>query len=160
MLSVSSGHSARYLTDAVGAGMESYYTGACNGGEPPGVWSGAGAATLGLAGEVDPDVMHAVYGRFADPRDEPFADESTRHEAATLGRAPKQFRTPEEVVSARVEAHPGTPSPGAGTAVADPGRAGCTQGGDVPRPDVSPVKSGHRAAHGVLAGPVRGRRGR
>ena len=51
MLTISSGHSASYLTDAVAAGRENYYTGAVTAGEPPGRWYGRGAALLGLAGE-------------------------------------------------------------------------------------------------------------
>jgi conjugative relaxase-like TrwC/TraI family protein len=105
MISVSSGHSAEYLTDAVGAGREDYYTGAVVEGEPPGTWHGRGAEALGLVGQVDPDVMHELYGRFTDPRDPRFTDESTRHEAQRLGRAPKRFRTPDDVVAARVEAY-------------------------------------------------------
>jgi conjugative relaxase-like TrwC/TraI family protein len=69
VLSISSGHSADYLLDAVATGRESYYTNATAEGEPPGRWYGAGAESLGLAGEVDPDVMRAVYGEFRDPRD-------------------------------------------------------------------------------------------
>ena len=53
MLTISSGHSASYLTDAVAAGRENYYTGAVTAGEPPGRWYGRGAAQLGLTGEVD-----------------------------------------------------------------------------------------------------------
>ena len=37
--SACSGHSASYLTDAVAAGRENYYTGAVAAGEPPGRWS-------------------------------------------------------------------------------------------------------------------------
>ena len=48
MLSISSGHSASYLTDAVAAGRENYYTGAVTAGEPPGRWYGSGAALLGF----------------------------------------------------------------------------------------------------------------
>jgi hypothetical protein len=105
MISVSSGHSAEYLTDAVGAGREDYYTGAVAEGEPPGVWHGRGARELGLVGQVDADVMHELYGRFTDPRDPGFTDELTRDGAARLGRAPKRFRTPDEVVAARVEVY-------------------------------------------------------
>src|SRR3954447_7697848 len=111
MLSISSGHSAGYLTGSVGAGREDYYTGAVAEGEPPGTWHGRGAASLGLVGEVDPDVMHAVFGEFSDPRDPLFADPETRDQAARLGRAPKQFRTPDEVVAKRVKAYSGTPTP-------------------------------------------------
>ena len=80
-------------------------------GEPPGRWNGTGAAALGLAGEVDAEVMEAVYEWFADPRDPRFWDTDTRTEAGVLGRPPKRFRTPDEVVAARVEAYPGTPLP-------------------------------------------------
>ena len=115
MLSVSTGHSAGYLTDQVGAGMESYYTGAVGSGEPPGRWWGRGAAALGLAGEVDAEAMHAVYGQFLDPRDPRFADEATRHEADRMGRAPKQFRDVDQVLAQRVEeytkVHASTPTP-------------------------------------------------
>jgi conjugative relaxase-like TrwC/TraI family protein len=115
MLSISSGHSAEYLTGSVGAGAESYYTGAATAGEPPGRWNGTGAAKLGLAGEVDPELMHEVFGRFADPRDPRLYDQASRHEAAALGRPPKRFRTPDEVVAARIEAysqvHASTPLP-------------------------------------------------
>ena len=40
------------------AGAMSYYTAA---GEPPGQWAGKGAATLGLAGQVDPKVIERLY---------------------------------------------------------------------------------------------------
>ncbi len=43
MLSISSGHSASYLTGSVGVGREDYYTGAVAEGEPPGRWQGRGA---------------------------------------------------------------------------------------------------------------------
>ena len=42
MLTISSGHSALYLTDAVAAGRENYYTGAVAAGEPAGRWYGRG----------------------------------------------------------------------------------------------------------------------
>jgi transposase len=54
------GHSIRYFTDAVAKGRESYYTGAVAAGEPPGRWYGAGAAALGLEGEVDADLMEGL----------------------------------------------------------------------------------------------------
>ena len=61
MLSLHTGYDTAYLTDAVGGGQAAsdYYTGAE--GEPPGYWQGAGAAALGLAGQVDGDVMRALY---------------------------------------------------------------------------------------------------
>ena len=60
MLSLHTGYDTAYLTDAVGDGQGAdYYTGAT--GEPPGYWQGAGAAALGLNGQVDGDVMRALY---------------------------------------------------------------------------------------------------
>lgn len=105
MLSAGAGHSTSYLLDQVGQAADDYYTGAVADGEPPAQWHGKGAEALGLTGQVDADVMHAVYDRFADPRDPRFADVETRHEAGRLGRAPKTFRTPEQVVAARAEAY-------------------------------------------------------
>ncbi len=102
MLSVSTGHSAGYLTGSVGAGMEGYYTGAVGAGEPPGRWSGTGAKLLGLEGEVDAEVMSALYDRFLDPRDPKFIDPDTRTESGVLGRAAKRFRTPEQIVDERI----------------------------------------------------------
>jgi hypothetical protein len=52
MLTISSGHSADYLLNAVATGRENYYTGAVAEGEPPGRWYGAGAKEPGLAGVV------------------------------------------------------------------------------------------------------------
>jgi conjugative relaxase-like TrwC/TraI family protein len=95
MLTIGSGHSAEYLLGEVGGASGDYYTGAVMGGEPPGRWYGKGAQTLGLDGVVDADVMHAVYDGFADPRTA----------GARLGAPPKQYRTPAEVLAARVQAY-------------------------------------------------------
>jgi conjugative relaxase-like TrwC/TraI family protein len=57
VLSLHTGYDTAYLTDAVGG--SDYYTGAA--GEPPGYWQGAGAAALGLVGQVDADVMRRLY---------------------------------------------------------------------------------------------------
>ena len=57
MLSLHTGYDTAYLTDAVGS--SDYYTGGA--GEPPGYWQGAGAAALGLAGQVDGEVMRRLY---------------------------------------------------------------------------------------------------
>src|SRR5450432_3194826 len=64
VLSLHTGYDTAYLTDAVGAGAD-YYTGAE--GEPPGYGQGRGAAALGLAGEVDADVMRALYHEDVGP---------------------------------------------------------------------------------------------
>ena len=66
MLSLHTGYDTAYLTDAVGSGQGAdYYTGAE--GEPPGYWQGAGAAALGLVGQVDGDVMRALYHEDVGP---------------------------------------------------------------------------------------------
>ena len=93
MLSITPGHSADYLTNQVGAGMESYYTGAVGAGEPPGVWHGQGAEALGLEGEVDAEVMSALYERYLDPTDERFADPETRYGSRTLGIRARNWRS-------------------------------------------------------------------
>src|SRR4051794_15511836 len=98
MLSVHRGHSTRYLTDEVATAREGYYTGAVAAGEPPGLWWGAGAETLGLRGEVDADLMEAVYTRLLDPRD-PASE-------ATLGSGHRRYKTAEEIYAGLLEQHP------------------------------------------------------
>ncbi|MFI8992148.1 MobF family relaxase [Streptomyces antimycoticus] len=67
--SVSAGCDPDYLINAVGGGAENYYLKAVGvGGEPPGVWQGDAAEMLGLSGEIDPDVMRALYTHLTDPR--------------------------------------------------------------------------------------------
>lgn len=51
-----------YYLDQVGA---DYYLNAE--GEPPGIWAGSAAPDLGLSGEVDPDVMRALYHKDIAP---------------------------------------------------------------------------------------------
>lgn len=109
MLSMDMGHDPRYLTDAVGGGCEGYYTGATTVSEPAGVWWGEGAAALGLAGEVDAEVMHAMYTHLLDPRDPASSDRSTWGSARTLGNAHANYRSPDEryAESLRSEPHAG-----------------------------------------------------
>ena len=62
------GHDVAYFTSGQGrggcAGAMSYYTAA---GEPPGQWAGKGAAALGLAGQVDPNVIERLYQENTGP---------------------------------------------------------------------------------------------
>ena len=62
------GHDVAYFTRGQHrggcAGAMSYYTAA---GEPPGEWAGKGAATLGLSGQVDPDVIERLYQENTGP---------------------------------------------------------------------------------------------
>jgi conjugative relaxase-like TrwC/TraI family protein len=64
-------------------------------GEPPGLWWGEGAANLGLAGEVDHDVMHTLYGGLVDPAT-----------GEALGSRPRQFATYQERLAAKLAAEP------------------------------------------------------
>jgi conjugative relaxase-like TrwC/TraI family protein len=63
VLSLHTGYDTAYLTDAVGG--SDYYTGAA--GEPPGYWQGTGAAALGLAGQVNAEVMRRLYHEDVGP---------------------------------------------------------------------------------------------
>lgn len=96
-LSVADGHDVSYLTDQVSSGRESYYTAAVDAGEPPGLWYGRGAEQLGLAGEVNADLLEAMYLHNLDPRDANAHNRSTWGLAETLGSKPKAFRPPEEL---------------------------------------------------------------
>ena len=108
MLTISSGHSADYLTGAVATGRENYYTGAVAAGEPPGRWYGRGAAALGLAGEVDAQDMTALYEHFIDPRDEAFRDPSRwgEEEIARLGHTGRRYQTEEDIYAASLKKEP------------------------------------------------------
>jgi hypothetical protein len=62
LVTLHAGHDVAYFTSGQDhggcAGAMSYYTAA---GEPAGEWAGKGAATLGLAGQIDPDVIGRLY---------------------------------------------------------------------------------------------------
>ncbi len=106
VLSVSAGYDVKYLTDAVRQGREGYYADAVTDGEPPGIWFGAGAAELGLSGEVDADLLEAIYTHGLDPRDPAAHDRSTWGEAARFGSSPRAYKTPDEIYDALVAANP------------------------------------------------------
>ena len=106
MLTISSGHSADYLLNAVATGRENYYTGAVAEGEPPGRWYGAGAEALGLRGLVDAQDMQALYEHFLDPRDENFRDPDRWNEVATLGHAGRKYPTADEIFQRSLNAEP------------------------------------------------------
>ncbi|HEY1319054.1 MAG TPA: MobF family relaxase [Streptosporangiaceae bacterium] len=71
------------MTDAVGSGAAAadYYTGAK--GEPPGYWQGRGSRALGLAGQVDADVMRRLYHQDVGP------------DGQVLGRRQRKAKYPE-----------------------------------------------------------------
>lgn len=106
MLSLSIGHDTAYLTGAVGGGREGYYRDAVVAGEPPGTWYGAGADALGLDGEVDADLMEAVYASLLDPRDPATQNRVTWGKAAMLSAAHKHYKTPEEIYAKALEREP------------------------------------------------------
>jgi TrwC relaxase/AAA domain len=106
VLTISSGHSADYLLDAVASGRENYYTGAVAAGEPPGRWYGAGAAALGLTGEVDAQDMRAVFEHFVDPADPAFRNPAGWDTASTLGHAGRRYATAEQLYTRALEAEP------------------------------------------------------
>ncbi|MGD9525311.1 MobF family relaxase [Pseudonocardia sp.] len=107
MLSISTGHDVGYLTKAVAQAREGYYTGAVAAGEPPGLWFGKGAEALGLGGEVDADLMEAVYTHLLDPRDPAAGARSTWGEAAPLAQGHRKYRTADQVYEALLETNPG-----------------------------------------------------
>lgn len=106
VLSVHSGHSSKYLTEAVAKGRENYYTGAVAEGEPPGRWYGTGAAKHGLSGLVDAQDMEALYERFIDPADPAFKDPSQWDTASTLGHTGLNLRTAEQIYAELLNAEP------------------------------------------------------
>jgi conjugative relaxase-like TrwC/TraI family protein len=106
MLTISSGHSASYLLDAVATGRENYYTGAVAAGEPPGRWYGRGAKALGLRGLVDHQDMTALYERYIDPRDERFRDPTRWDEASTLGHTGRRYLSEDELYERALDAEP------------------------------------------------------
>jgi conjugative relaxase-like TrwC/TraI family protein len=106
VLSVGVGYDSAYYTGIVGSGREGYYTGASATGEPPGVWHGAGAAELGLVGEIDPELMHAIYDLLLDPRDPNTHDRTTWGKAEGLGAAHKHYQSAEQLYAASLEREP------------------------------------------------------
>ena len=106
MLTISTGHGADYLINAVATGRENYYTGAVAAGEPPGRWYGRGAEALGLSGLVDAQDMTALYEHYVDPRDPAFRDPSKWAEASTLGHTGRRYLTEQELYEAALKAEP------------------------------------------------------
>ncbi len=68
MVTLKAGHDVAYFTrgSCVGGCVDamSYYTAS---GEPPGQWAGRGARSLGLDGQVDPDVIERLYQKGIGP---------------------------------------------------------------------------------------------
>jgi conjugative relaxase-like TrwC/TraI family protein len=94
VLSFAVGHSVAYLLGPIAQGREGYFLNAVQAGEPAGQWWGAGAEALGLRGEVDADVMEAIYAHFRDPTDPLAQSRETWENARVLGRAARTNKTP------------------------------------------------------------------
>ncbi|NJC70840.1 relaxase domain-containing protein [Planosporangium thailandense] len=95
-----------YYTAEVGTTRTAYYTDDATLGEPPGRWWGAGAQSLGLAGEVEAQTMAALFDRYLDPRDPRSHDRTTWTEAATIGRALGRYRSADEIATEMLAAEP------------------------------------------------------
>jgi conjugative relaxase-like TrwC/TraI family protein len=106
MLSLAVGHDVGYLTGPVAGGREGYDTCAVASGEPAGLWYGAGAERLGLVGEVDPDLIEAVYMHLADPRDPAAHSRATWGEAASLAAPPRKYRSADEIYARLIAGDP------------------------------------------------------
>jgi conjugative relaxase-like TrwC/TraI family protein len=106
VISISSGHAAEYLTGQVASGHENYYTGAVTAGEPPGFWSGRGAAALGLAGVVDAQDMTALFELRLDPRDGRFRQPAEWGSAPRLGGPLRRYITAQEAYERMLAAEP------------------------------------------------------
>jgi conjugative relaxase-like TrwC/TraI family protein len=87
VLTIGRGYDVSYLTKEVAAGREGYYTSAVAAGEPAGIWSGAGATTLGLTGDVDAALLEAIYHHLQDPCDPD----------GTLGEPPYRHRSADTI---------------------------------------------------------------
>ena len=131
MLSISTGHSAGYLTDQVGAGMESYYTGAVGGGGAARAVVGQGrrgagpgrarstprscTPSTGVPGPARRAVRRpgdpgraAVLGRAAEAVPDPGAGRR-RTVSASTPPSTRVHPTPEQVQAWRIEAERDTP---------------------------------------------------
>lgn len=108
--SISVGYDPGYLLRESSKGAEGYYLSAVDEiGEPPGVWTGRAGPELGLAlgAELEPDVMHLLFGELLDPRDPAFSDPDVPvTDKAVLGRAPRRYKSAQEILEARLEAEP------------------------------------------------------
>ncbi|WP_219417705.1 MobF family relaxase [Pseudonocardia nigra] len=106
MLRMRTGHDTDYFHDAVAKGRDGYYTDASAAGEPPGLWYGRGAEALGLTGEVDAEIMKALYTHGLDPRDPAVGSRETWGKAARFGNPPRNYKPADEIYAALLEAYP------------------------------------------------------
>ena len=103
-LALRAGRDIAYHTSRMGGavGAMAYYTGAE--GEPSGQWAGKGAAALGLAGAVDPEVIHRLFQQHIGPDGEnltPGKRDARLDAEVTAWRAAHPDATPDEVAGYR-----------------------------------------------------------
>ncbi|MCW2904040.1 MAG: TrwC relaxase, partial [Streptosporangiaceae bacterium] len=114
VMTMGKGYGTDYLLREVGPALDAadnpaasaYYTGAVDEGEPPGLWFGAGAESLGLTGTVDGTTFQGLLEYKLDPRDPASGDISTWGEARTLVPQPKRSEKVEDAYKALLEQHP------------------------------------------------------
>jgi conjugative relaxase-like TrwC/TraI family protein len=99
-VSLHTGYDVAYLTKAVGTGAD-YLTGAK--GEPPGYWQGAGARALGLAGEVNADVMRRLYHEDIGPDGQVLGRRQRKADYPVGGRNSMYQRIEAEVARQKAE---------------------------------------------------------
>ena len=111
-LRVNAGHDPEYPLRSAGSAVGYYLQ---DGKEPPGQWAGKAAATLGLTGQVDPDVYRNLFGKLVTPTGEKLytgrppryvtgpgeSDGADNVAAAVAGLGP--FTTPAEVRRTRAK---------------------------------------------------------
>ncbi len=110
LVSIRKGHDVRYFTNADGvgcAGAMAYYT---KGGEPRGQWAGRAAARLGLAGQVDPQVLEALFmenigpgGEVLAPRHQGKGDAEAEEAAVRAWRKQHLYASATEIAEFRAQ---------------------------------------------------------
>jgi conjugative relaxase-like TrwC/TraI family protein len=92
-VTIATGYDVDYYLDQVGA---DYYLSAA--GEPPGIWAGSAASGFGLAGEVDPDVMRALYHHDVAPDGTPL----TASQRGPKYQAKRTYQQVQEAIDKRI----------------------------------------------------------
>jgi hypothetical protein len=114
VMTMSKGYGTGYLLDEVGPALDAaenpsasaYYTGAVDEGEPPGLWFGVGAESLGLTGVVDGTTFQGLLEYKLDPRDPASATVATWGQARTMVAQPQRGGKLDDAYAALLAAHP------------------------------------------------------
>ena len=110
LVTIRKGHDVRYFTNADGvgcAGAMAYYT---KGGEPRGQWAGRAAARLGLAGQVDRQVLESLFmenigpgGEVLAPRHQGKGDAEAEEAAVRAWRKQHLYASATEIAEFRAQ---------------------------------------------------------